>query len=252
MVCTLLAGVNVVAFAADDSDDSLTDTVSVLRAYNPNNGEHLMTVDETEYNANVARGYSGEGEAWVAPLYSDTEVYRVYNPNSGEHLLLASKAEYDATVAAGWEGEGQKMYSDDEMGVPIYRVFNPNANDAGSHHYCGKEEAEGLVAIGWQWDLNGEPAMYGVAEEPPVVVVGLTDADQISANSIMVEFDQAATGLVDKDDIDVVAADGTLTIPVNKMTLSDDGMTATLDLAIALSDQKDYVVTLTGSGKCDK
>lgn len=245
MVCTLLAGVNVVAFAAE-ADDELTDSVSVLRAYNPNNSEHLYTIDETEYNANVSRGYQGEGEAWKAPIYSETEVWRAYNPNSGEHML-ASEAEVYALEAAGWQNEGFKMYSDDDMGTPIYRVFNPNSNDAGSHHYCGYEEAAGLVGLGWEWDNDGEPVIYGVAEEPPVILVGLTDADQISAKSIKVTFDQNAAGLVDKDDISVVATDGTLEIPVLSMTMDQDGMGATLDLSVALQDAKDYSVVLNDS-----
>ena len=247
MVCTLLGGVNVVAFAADDSGDSLTDTVPVLRAYNPNNGEHLLTIDEAEYDANVARGYVGEGEAWMAPLESNSPVYRAYNPNSGEHLLLADKAEYDAAVAAGWEGEGPKMYSDDNKGVPIYRVFNPNTTDAGSHLCCGEEEAEGLVAIGWKWDNGGEPVIYGVEGEAPEVVVNLTDAKQLSANTIEVKFDQSATDLVTKEDIEVSKADGTRTIPVNSMTLSDDGMSAVLELVLALQDKTDYSVKLNES-----
>ena len=245
MVCTLLAGVNVVAFAAE-ADDELTDSVSVLRAYNPNNSEHLYTIDETEYNANVSRGYQGEGEAWKAPIYSETEVWRAYNPNSGEHML-ASEAEVYALEAAGWQNEGFKMYSDDDMGTPIYRVFNPNSNDAGSHHYCGYEEAAGLVDLGWEWDNDGEPVIYGVEEEQPVILVNLTDADQISAKSIYVEFDQDASLLVDKDDITVEAADGTLSIPVLNMTFDEDGMGATLDLSIALQDAKDYVISLNDS-----
>ncbi len=175
MVCTLLAGVNVVAFAADEDS---SDSVSVLRAYNPNNGEHLMTIDQAEYEANVARGYSGEGTAWKAPTASSTPIYRIYNPNSGEHMLTANAAE----CPAGWQAEGQKMYSDDEQGVPIYRVFNPNATDAGSHHYCGKEEATGLVARGWNWDNNGEPVLYGVDDGTIVESAKIVDVSGLQAD----------------------------------------------------------------------
>ena len=241
MVCTLLAGVNVVAFAADTSDE-LTDCTSVFRAYNPNNSEHLYTTDEAEYDANVSRGYTGEGEAWRAPLYSETEIWRAYNPNSGEHML-APEAEVVALEAAGWQNEGLKMYSDDNMGVPIYRVFNPNATDAGSHHYCGEEEAAALVELGWQWDNEGMPVIYGCDEEP-VVLVAITDVDQLSANSIYVEFDQDASLLVDKDDITVAKADGTLVLPINSMEFDLDGMGATLNLAIPLQDSVDYIVEL--------
>ena len=170
MVCTLLAGVNVVAFAAEDSD-----SVSIFRAYNPNNGEHLYT-DATEYAAVVAQGYNGEGDAWKAPSTSNSPIFRAYNPNSGEHML-ASQAEVEALAAVGWNNEGQKMYSDDEQGVPIYRVYNPNASGqyaAGAHHYtASREEAAGLVAQGWNWDNQGQPVLYGVKDSS--VLVELVD-----------------------------------------------------------------------------
>ena len=65
------------------------DTKAVFRSYNPNNGEHLYTIDGAEHSANVGRGYKEENtEAWLAPTTSGTGVWRVYNPNSGEHLLV--------------------------------------------------------------------------------------------------------------------------------------------------------------------
>ena len=70
---------------------------------------------------------------------------------------------------------------------------------------------------------------------------------QLSANTIEVKSDQAATGLVAKEDIDVSKADGTLTIPVNNMTLSDDGMSAVLELSVALQDKAEYAVSLNDS-----
>ena len=216
MVCTLLAGVNVVAFAAEDSD-----SVSVLRAYNPNNSEHLYTVDQAEYDANVARGYGAEGEAWKAPVVSTTEVWRAYNPNSGEHML-ASQAEVEGLEAAGWQNEGLKMYSDDEMGVPIYRVFNPNATDAGSHHYCGQEEAAGLVALGWQWDNEGLPMLYGVDETPSEKEM---TAVQTGAAEITVTTEVPFTGLEEFE-----VSHGLIEDSVEDIDFDDDMCTAVLTL----------------------
>ncbi len=175
MVCTLLAGVNVVAFAADGTSDS----VDVMRAYNPNNSEHLYTQDQAEYVANVSRGYQGEGTAWKAPTASSTPIYRIYNPNSGEHLLVGE----GETNVPGWQNEGQKMFSDDEMGVPIYRVFNPNSTDAGSHHYTADQgEAASLVALGWQWDNGGAPVLYGVDDGQIVKSAKIIDVSGLQAD----------------------------------------------------------------------
>lgn len=186
MVCTLLAGVNVVAFAAEE------DTVSIFRAYNPNNGEHLYT-DAAEYAAVVAQGYNGEGDAWKAPSTSNSPIFRAYNPNSGEHML-ASQAEVEALAAVGWNNEGQKMYSDDEQGVAIYRVYNPNASGqyaAGAHHYtANKGEAAGLVAQGWQWDNNGEPVLYGV--EAKSVEVKMIDKQGFQTDGTALNTDTLA------------------------------------------------------------
>ncbi len=164
MVATALPMTGLVANAAEDA----TDSVSVMRAYNKNNSEHLLTIDQNEYSSYVnGTTVLGEGTAWKAPTTSSTPIYRIYNPNSGEHLLVTE----GETNVPGWQNEGLKMYSDDNKGVPIYRVFNPNATDAGSHHYCGQSEAAGLVAQGWNWDNNGQPVLYGVTDASNVVTL---------------------------------------------------------------------------------
>ena len=81
MVCTLLAGVNVVAFAADGDE-----TVSVSKFYNDakkgGDGEHLFTKDADEISwLSSLKTWNNEGEAWKAPAMSTEAVYRCYNPN---------------------------------------------------------------------------------------------------------------------------------------------------------------------------
>lgn len=78
---------------------------------------------------------------------------------------------------------------------------------------------------------------------PAEVVAHIVGATQTGADALDVEFDTDAQALVNKDDIRVDAVDGTLSIPVNKISWSEDGKTASLVLATNLSDGKDYEVT---------
>jgi len=164
MVCTLLAGVNVVAFAADDNDL----IVSVHSFYNDatkgGDGEHLFTKDESEMSwLSSLPTWNDEGEAWKAPVSSSLAVYRVYNPNSGEHHYAAAD-EASWLVGQGWTQEKIAFYSDDNMGVPVYRLWN-GLDGVGSHYYTTDEgEAAWLASIGWQAEgVN----FYGVKEEEP-------------------------------------------------------------------------------------
>ena len=82
MVCTLLAGVNVVAFAADDLDDTISVQKFYFDATKGGNGEHIYTVDEDEISwYKSLPSWNDEGEAWKAPLFSEDPVYRVANYN---------------------------------------------------------------------------------------------------------------------------------------------------------------------------
>ena len=250
MVCTLLAGVNVVAFAAE-ADDELTDSTPVFCAYNKNNGEHFFTTDEAEYNHLVELTWGDEGEKWQAPVKSSSPIFRLYNQNSGEHYFTLDANEARSLASIGWNDEGIGLYSDDEEATPVYCMYNPNATgqfEAGAHHYT-KDAAEAayLESIGWVWTNDGQAAFYGVKEEEPQVIVNIKEVDQLTASSIKVEFDQDASLLVDKDDITVAKADGTLVLPANSMEFGLDGTTAELKLSIPLEDGVDYVVSLDES-----
>ena len=249
MVCTLLAGVNVVAFAADGDDVQGT---PVYCAYNQNNGEHFFTTDKAEYDHLVALTWGAEGEKWQAPAEATkSPIYRLYNQNSGEHYFTLDANEAKGLASIGWNDEGIGLYSDDNMGTPVYCMYNPNATgqfEAGAHHYTkDAEEAAYLESIGWTWTNDGQAAFYGVKEEEPQILVKVTDADQLTANTIEITFDQDATGLVSKDDIVVAKADGTLVLPVLKMELGADGTTATLTLSTSLKDETDYEIMLNES-----
>ncbi|MBV7391894.1 MULTISPECIES: adhesive domain-containing protein [Enterococcus] len=137
--------------------------VPLYRAYNPNSGEHLYTIDKGEFDGVIAAGWNDEGIAWVSPSQGDT-VYRAYNPNSGEHFYTKDATEFAGVVAAGWNDEGIGFYSSTEKDAKysIYRVFNPNATGPGSHHYTKSEsEKNGLVREGWADEAVG---FYGIAE----------------------------------------------------------------------------------------
>ena len=124
-------------------------TVTMLRLYNPNSGEHFYTSSEKEKKTLEKAGWNFEGVAWEGPSWSATPVYRLYNPNVGEHHYTPSEKERDKLVKLGWKDEGIGWYSDDKKGTPLYRLYNPNAT-TGNHHYTtSKKERDKLVKIGW-------------------------------------------------------------------------------------------------------
>lgn len=186
MVCTLLAGINVVAFAAED-------TLSVICFYNDadkgGDGEHLFTIDQGEMDwLSSLPTWDNYGEAWKAPVSSSSAIYRCYNPNSGEHHYAAA-GEAAWLVSQGWTQEKLAFYSDDNQGVPVYRLWNGLAG-VGSHYYTINEfEKDILVAGGWQFEgVN----FYGVKGEEPTTKA--LSASQEGSNKIMVSSEDGFTG----------------------------------------------------------
>ena len=124
-------------------------TITMLRLYNPNSGEHFYTSSEREKKSLEKAGWNYEGVAWEGPSWSNTPVYRLYNENVGEHHYTPSKKERDKLIKLGWKDEGIGWYSDDNEGTPLYRLYNPNAT-TGNHHYTtSTRERDKLVKIGW-------------------------------------------------------------------------------------------------------
>ena len=127
-----------------------TQTVSMMRLYNPFTGEHFYTSDAAEFDNLVALDWKDEGTGWVAPATSNTPVYRLYNPHSGDHHYTTSADERDSLTKVGWRDEGIGWYSDDSKGVALYRQYNPNAT-VGTHNYTtSKDENDKLVKVGWR------------------------------------------------------------------------------------------------------
>ena len=124
----------------------------VYRAYNPNNGEHLYTVDEKEYKHVASVGWDAEGVAFMAETEKNGQaLYRVYNPNSGLHHYTLDEKEKNTLVALGWRDENVAWYTSKKpQSAPVFRVYNPND---GNHHYTmNKQEKDVLVSYGWQFE----------------------------------------------------------------------------------------------------
>ena len=124
----------------------------VYRAYNPNNGEHLYTVDEKEYKHVARVGWDAEGVAFMAEEEKNGQaLYRVYNPNSGLHHYTADETEKNTLVSLGWHDEKVAWYTNKKpQSAPVYRVYNLND---GNHHYTmNQEEKDALVTLGWQFE----------------------------------------------------------------------------------------------------
>jgi len=129
--------------------------VPILRAYNPNDGDHLYTASQKEYDWITELKWDAEGTAYQSVL-SDYEgsvpVYRLYNSNSGEHFYTINDKEYDWVASNGWKKEQVGFYMvPKEKGDAVYRVFNPNATGPGSHLFTSsKKEADWLIGLGWK------------------------------------------------------------------------------------------------------
>lgn len=122
----------------------------LLRAYNPNTGEHLYTANAAEIPFVVKAGWRNEGKAWEAPD-SGENVYRVFNPNNGgDHHYTKNMDEVNNLKRHGWRYEGISWKSGGT--TPVYRLYNPNAK-SGTHHFTILEsEKNHLVKVGWRYE----------------------------------------------------------------------------------------------------
>jgi hypothetical protein len=82
----------------------------LYRVYNPNDGNHLFTLNSHEKDELTALGWHDEGVGWRVSL-SGKPVYRIYNPGSGEHIYTLNYEEVKAAVAAGMHDEGIAWWS---------------------------------------------------------------------------------------------------------------------------------------------
>ena len=134
---------------------AIDEKISVFRLYNPNSGEHLYTIKETERDKLSRVGWKYEGIAFNTSPATKTDVkpvYRVYNPNTpqGSHLYTKSLGEANKLVKLGWKWDfyGKAcFYSYGEM--PIYRLYNKY--DINGNHLLTKSKGEydKCVRAGW-------------------------------------------------------------------------------------------------------
>lgn len=123
---------------------------AIHRLYNPNTGDHLMTVDQNEYQLLNKLGWKYEGIIGDSAK-SGTAVYRLYNPYSGEHFFTQSAVEQQQLTSIGWKMEGVAFYYQDKGGQAVYRLYNPNTKKADGHFFTSSvSEKNYLVSIGWK------------------------------------------------------------------------------------------------------
>lgn len=91
----LLFGIGVGMFYGTNASAMQVDLDNfLLRAYNPNTGEHFFTTSYPEADWLTTQGWIAEGTAWSLPDKGDI-VYRLYNQNAGDHFYTKNIAEYD-------------------------------------------------------------------------------------------------------------------------------------------------------------
>ena len=86
--------------------------IEVHRLYNPNNKDHLLTLNDAEVTSAQKQGYLYEGVAGRALSIPSsgssvfTVVQRFLKPSSGEHFYTASSAEAATLPGLGFVSEG--------------------------------------------------------------------------------------------------------------------------------------------------
>lgn len=109
----LLAGVGVLYTSNANAEEVGLDNY-LLRAYNPNSGEHFFTTSYAEADWLTSQGWIQEGQSFLSDVKDEVPVYRSYNKNTttaGAHMFTTDKSEQDGLVAAGWINEDIQFYA---------------------------------------------------------------------------------------------------------------------------------------------
>lgn len=90
------------------------DSVKFYRFYNPNNGDHLYTIDPEERNKVLKSGWKDEGivgHIFAQPHPNTVPIYRLYHAGQQDHFMTTSpdesfqavqKGQYKFEGVAGW------------------------------------------------------------------------------------------------------------------------------------------------------
>ena len=97
---------------------------SDLRLYNPNAGDHHYTLDASEKDMLVKKGWRYEGIGWYSDDAKRVPLYRQYNPNAqaGAHNFTTSLEENNHLVSVGWRAEGIGWYAIGEGSAPVSSI----------------------------------------------------------------------------------------------------------------------------------
>lgn len=136
-------------------------SVTVYRVYNPDNGEHLYTLDANEVNVLTTNyGWQDEGTGWYAPT-SGTAVYRLYNNALLNHLYTTDENEVKTLLKdSNWtiDNNGNPVfYSGGNVG--IYRLYNRGLQ---GQHLLTTDSNEYSVLPSYGWTQEGT-ALYAEA-----------------------------------------------------------------------------------------
>lgn len=133
-----------------------SELVAMYRLYNSWTGEHLFTIDKSEYDTLVSAGWKGEGRINSVATKEGESVYRLYNPWTHEHHYTTDKDELASCVAAGWKNEGVQFHSVKNGAVAVYSMYNPYETSF-YHHYTSdlneisRMEKDGWIKEGIKW-----------------------------------------------------------------------------------------------------
>lgn len=126
-----------------------TELTPMYRLYNSWTGEHLFTIDKSEYDTLVSAGWKGEGRINSVATKEGESVYRLYNPWTHEHHYTSDKDELDSCVAAGWKNEGVQFYSVKNGAVAVYSMYNPHETSFYHHYTSDLNEISQMEKDGW-------------------------------------------------------------------------------------------------------
>lgn len=126
-----------------------TELTPMYRLYNSWTGEHLFTIDKSEYDTLVSAGWKGEGRINSVATKEGESVYRLYNPWTHEHHYTSDKDELASCVAAGWKNEGVQFHSVKNGAVAVYSMYNPYETSFYHHYTSDLNEISQMEKDGW-------------------------------------------------------------------------------------------------------
>lgn len=93
--------------------------------YNPNTGEHLLSMDQNEVHDLRKMGWRNEGIIFGNSVKNGVPVYRFYQKSTGLHRYTSKAQEIAELKASGWQQDNTIFYASSLNGQEVYQIQHP-------------------------------------------------------------------------------------------------------------------------------